>query len=239
MSLRERIENNPAVVLFLTLVAGFSAGVGAYQAVLEIAQLEVVPKTSEIASLGRENEGLRDENLELQAETEKIRESNAELVRRVEVLTAQASEEERRTLAPDSDRSRAGEVSAAPTQHQITPGKVQVVFRDGTVEEYDTMLYMSSKPPGRAFDLYTKIADPGPDGQREIPMANVRMIEFGNELRTGRHQTQVFETRVELLNGSTAHGWQYGARSFYLVDKSLPEAARLDLSSLARISFYR
>lgn len=44
MNLRERIENNLTVWLLSTLTVGFLAGIGAYKAILEIAQLEVIPK---------------------------------------------------------------------------------------------------------------------------------------------------------------------------------------------------
>lgn len=44
MTLRERIENNPAIWLFGALGTGFLAGLGAYKSILEIAQLDVVPK---------------------------------------------------------------------------------------------------------------------------------------------------------------------------------------------------
>ena len=44
MNLREKIEDNLTVWLLSTLVTGFLAGLGAYGAVLEIAQLEVISK---------------------------------------------------------------------------------------------------------------------------------------------------------------------------------------------------
>ena len=44
MTLRERIEDNPVVWLLGSLLAGFLAGIGAYQAILEIAHLKVVPE---------------------------------------------------------------------------------------------------------------------------------------------------------------------------------------------------
>lgn len=50
MSLKDKIEASPVVFLLGALIAGFSAGVGAYKAILEIAQLEVVGK-SELATL--------------------------------------------------------------------------------------------------------------------------------------------------------------------------------------------
>ena len=42
MSIKEKIENNAAVFLLGALVSGFLAGIGTYQAILEIAKLEVV-----------------------------------------------------------------------------------------------------------------------------------------------------------------------------------------------------
>jgi HEAT repeat protein len=42
MSIKEKIENNAAVFLLGALVTGFLAGIGAYQAILEIAKLKVV-----------------------------------------------------------------------------------------------------------------------------------------------------------------------------------------------------
>lgn len=44
MKLRERIENNLVVFFLATLLAGFLAGIAAYRSVLDIAQLEVVPR---------------------------------------------------------------------------------------------------------------------------------------------------------------------------------------------------
>ncbi len=44
MNFRERIEDNLVVWLLGTLLTGFLAGVGAYKAILETAQLEVVPR---------------------------------------------------------------------------------------------------------------------------------------------------------------------------------------------------
>jgi hypothetical protein len=44
MNLREQIENNLTVWLLSTLLAGFLAGIGAYKAIIEIAQLEVVSR---------------------------------------------------------------------------------------------------------------------------------------------------------------------------------------------------
>ena len=44
MGLRQKIEDNLAIWLFSALVTGFLAGVGAYQAVLQMAQLEVVSR---------------------------------------------------------------------------------------------------------------------------------------------------------------------------------------------------
>ena len=42
MSLRERIENNITVWLLGTLLTGFLAGIGAYKAIIEIAQLKTI-----------------------------------------------------------------------------------------------------------------------------------------------------------------------------------------------------
>ena len=44
MTLKERIENNLAIWFLGAIVTGFLAGVGAYQGILSIAQLEVVQK---------------------------------------------------------------------------------------------------------------------------------------------------------------------------------------------------
>jgi hypothetical protein len=44
MNLRERIEDNLTVWLLGTLLTGFLTGLGAYKQILEIAQLEVIPK---------------------------------------------------------------------------------------------------------------------------------------------------------------------------------------------------
>jgi hypothetical protein len=44
MNLRDRIENNLTVWLLSTLTVGFLAGIGAYKAILEIAQLDVIAK---------------------------------------------------------------------------------------------------------------------------------------------------------------------------------------------------
>jgi hypothetical protein len=44
MSLREKIEDNLTIWLLTMLVTGFVAGIATYKAILEIAQLEVVPK---------------------------------------------------------------------------------------------------------------------------------------------------------------------------------------------------
>lgn len=49
MSLRKRIENHPVIWFLGTLVAGFSAGLGAYHAILEIAHLKVVPASAVVA----------------------------------------------------------------------------------------------------------------------------------------------------------------------------------------------
>lgn len=46
MRLREKIENHPVVWFLGTLVAGFSAGLGTYHAILEIAHLKVVPASA-------------------------------------------------------------------------------------------------------------------------------------------------------------------------------------------------
>lgn len=43
MGLKEQIENHPVVWVLATLLVGFGAGIAAYKAILEIAQLEVVP----------------------------------------------------------------------------------------------------------------------------------------------------------------------------------------------------
>ena len=42
MGLKERIENHPVVWVLATLLLGFTAGIGAYKAVLEIAHLKVI-----------------------------------------------------------------------------------------------------------------------------------------------------------------------------------------------------
>lgn len=42
MNMRERIENNLAVVFLATLVTGFLAGIGAYEAILRMAHLRVI-----------------------------------------------------------------------------------------------------------------------------------------------------------------------------------------------------
>lgn len=44
MTLKEKIENNIVFWLLSTAVAGFVAGFSAYQVILEIAKLEVVPR---------------------------------------------------------------------------------------------------------------------------------------------------------------------------------------------------
>jgi hypothetical protein len=44
MTLKERIENNLTIWFLGAIVTGFVAGVGAYQGILSIAQLEVVQK---------------------------------------------------------------------------------------------------------------------------------------------------------------------------------------------------
>jgi hypothetical protein len=46
MGLKEKIENHPLVWFLSALLAGFLAGIATYKAILEIAQLEVVPKQS-------------------------------------------------------------------------------------------------------------------------------------------------------------------------------------------------
>ena len=43
-TLRERIENSPAVFFLGAIVAGFLAGIGAYQAVLEISDLTTISR---------------------------------------------------------------------------------------------------------------------------------------------------------------------------------------------------
>lgn len=44
MGIKERIKNHPVIWILATLLAGFTAGLAVYQAILEIAHLEVVPK---------------------------------------------------------------------------------------------------------------------------------------------------------------------------------------------------
>jgi len=44
MGLKERIENHPVVWVLATLLVGFTTGIGTYKAVLEIAQLKVIPE---------------------------------------------------------------------------------------------------------------------------------------------------------------------------------------------------
>jgi hypothetical protein len=48
VTFRERIEASPSIFFLGALVAGFSAGLGAYKAILEIAHLEVVSAKAEI-----------------------------------------------------------------------------------------------------------------------------------------------------------------------------------------------
>jgi hypothetical protein len=245
MSFKERIEDNAALWLLGTLLTGFIAGLGAYKGILEIAQLAVVPKTSDVVSLRQENQRLKYEAEHLKAENQKIRKTNAELAAKDEkpngtqdrisnsgpsqppaTKDSQHKENAKEALVPDVSELE---------MNQIGTGKVQVALRDGTIEEYDDVLYMSSKPPGWAFDLYAEITDSGLTIQRSFPMANIRVIEFGKELLSGH--IQVIETKVELLNGLTVSGWQYGARGFYLINKALPEAARQDVNTLRRIAF--
>ncbi len=45
MSLREKIENNLAIWMFGALGAGFLAGIGTYKSIMDIAQLDVIPKS--------------------------------------------------------------------------------------------------------------------------------------------------------------------------------------------------
>ncbi len=44
MTIREKIENHPVLWILSTLLIGFTAGIGVYQSILEIAHLEVVPE---------------------------------------------------------------------------------------------------------------------------------------------------------------------------------------------------
>jgi len=70
MSFRERVENN-AVVFFLTaLVTGFLTGVGTYEAILRLAQLQVVPQTrfAELLEGDKELQRLRETNARLMSE---------------------------------------------------------------------------------------------------------------------------------------------------------------------------
>jgi hypothetical protein len=55
VSVRERLENHIVYVVLVVGVAAFSAGVAAYKAILEIAQLESVPK-NELQELRRAKE---------------------------------------------------------------------------------------------------------------------------------------------------------------------------------------
>jgi len=45
MNLRERIENNLTILFLTTLLTGFLAGIGTYEAILRIAHLRVIPET--------------------------------------------------------------------------------------------------------------------------------------------------------------------------------------------------
>jgi hypothetical protein len=49
MALKDTIENNPVIWTLGMLLAGFLAGIGAYKAVLEMADLQSVPKSALIA----------------------------------------------------------------------------------------------------------------------------------------------------------------------------------------------
>jgi hypothetical protein len=52
MSLKDTIENNPVIWTLGILLAGFLAGVSAYRSVLEIANLQTIPKTAQIVQPG-------------------------------------------------------------------------------------------------------------------------------------------------------------------------------------------
>lgn len=57
MNLREKVENNLTIWLLSALLAGFLAGVGTYESVLKIAQLEVIPK-GQVDALRKQKDAL-------------------------------------------------------------------------------------------------------------------------------------------------------------------------------------
>lgn len=53
MNIRERIENNLVIVFLATLLTGFLAGIGAYEAILNIAHLKVISEAQYAQCQGR------------------------------------------------------------------------------------------------------------------------------------------------------------------------------------------
>jgi hypothetical protein len=224
------------------VLTGFVAGIGGYKAVLEIAHLSVVPADSDIKSLALEVERLNTQGSVLLQENEMSKAANSELRRRIGELEGELAKATISAPAPPAEPPRVVTTSAAAVRPALplpAPGMSRVSLRDGTMDEYDRVLYGTKKPPSMDFDLYTQLTEAGLDGQRTFPLKNIRFITFGEPVAAGRYRSRAFIANIELRNGVKVSGWQYGARSFYLISSSLPEPTRQGLDLVLRVEFPR
>jgi hypothetical protein len=134
-----------------------------------------------------------------------------------------------------------GETNRAPSlsldDQKIDDGRsVKVTFQDGQTKKFDEVFYMS-RAQSQNFDLYHESSNTGQGyinltEQEYIPVANIRVIELT------KLPLSVMNVTIILKNDEKMKGYQYGARSLYVHDKTLPQPFRHDLKNIKKIEFY-
>ena len=147
MTLRERVENNAAVFFLATLVIGFLAGLGTYEAILRMADLAPTSR-AEIARMRRDGVELAEANRRLEA----AEQARAAILKQLE--------EARRDLTdlrqhPSSQPEQSRATSALPGQTPAaTTAALPDVGRNPTVSApLDSRKEMTREQDGLLFEV--------------------------------------------------------------------------------------
>jgi hypothetical protein len=232
MSLKEKVEENVVLWLLGMLITGFLSGIGAYKAILEIAQLTVVPKSAEVVGLSREVERLKAENQKLRGKEEERVATDRQTELGVETPNMQAAE---------TEKGGRSEVQAEDTSIplvKIEPGLPEkkfsgtIVLKNGDETE---CLEMSFRDMLKVFQYWW---DPEKVGSLvEMPFGDIRSLQPGSLRKVGNISPDFIEVRLERVDGKAIDVYTLSNYAFYCNEKNLPHPTAFPITQAKIIKF--
>lgn len=225
MSIKEKVEENVVLWLLGMLVTGFLSGIGAYKAILEIAQLTVIPKSAEVASLSREVERLKAENKRIRDKKEEYVENSGQ--------TKFGREEPRQAVETGKNRR-----AEAQTQESFTPKKDPellkgkftgtIILKDGSETE---CLELSFR------DMHLNVFQYWWDPEKvktvtEMPFDNIRSIRPGALRKIDNVSPDFVEVRLERVDGKAINVYSPSNYAFYCYEKNVPQPTAFPITQV-------